>query len=413
MIFFLTCLISLFTTITFFELILFKKIKLNVMNILLLFFIILLLYVINTTVGNYVKFLMMFFLYCFILLVFFKQDLKNQIILSLFYTLLIVIVDSILTFYILFLYYNCNDILMNYMGVFNIFNAFLQFLIIYTLLKMRSSRYIILNIIKGIFRFKFYKFFLSFIYYTSLVIIIIYVIVESNDINYSSMILSIGIYVFSLMYLHYKYEFVARERDYLQKKNISYLELLDETSTYKHNVKNKLLVIKSISNKRTSHLIDELFDLESIINVNQIQVSNIPKEISNFFYEKIVGFDYVIFRIDNKLSLNIKKMITLNNFLHYVECIGICLDNSIEATQNVENPFIRILFYDDEKYIYTHICNNFSDNIDVDKLNTKKYSTKNRNSGFGLTSLSKKSNIDFDIHIKENVFCARLRILKK
>ena len=58
------------------------------------------------------------------------------------------------------------------------------------------------------------------------------------------------------------------------------------------------------------------------------------------------------------------------------------------------------------------IKNTFNGEIDIDKLGTKNYTSKNKGNGIGLFSIFRKKEIDLKTCIRENYFISTLLVEK-
>ena len=199
----------------------------------------------------------------------------------------------------------------------------------------------------------------------------------------------------------------------LKSKNDEVIKYINEFKTYKHNLKYNLIAIKECGNSEVVKQIDELLDH----NKNELEYINNFKEVpSNLIH---VFSDCLTLNNDNNITVVIKNSfkdkelnIDMNNYLKLNEVLGICLTNAIEAIPD-EDGFIYVYFYEEEQSQCIDIINNFENNIDVDLIGKVNYSTKNRDSGFGLCSIFKKHHsIDVTCSIVNNTFKIKIKVIK-
>ena len=200
----------------------------------------------------------------------------------------------------------------------------------------------------------------------------------------------------------------------LKNKNTEVIKYINEFKTYKHNLKYDLIALKKLGNNEVNMYIDELLDN----NKSELEYINNFKEVPSGLIH--VFSDCLTINNDNNIEIIIKNSykdkelnIDMNNYLQLNKIIGNCLTNAIEAVPDNEG-LIYVYFYEDDCNQYIKIVNNFTNNIDIDKLGEVNYSTKNRNSGFGLCSIfSNKENIRVVGSIINNLFEIRIMISKK
>ena len=190
----------------------------------------------------------------------------------------------------------------------------------------------------------------------------------------------------------------------LKSKNSEVIKYIDEFKTYKHNLKYNLLAIKNHGNKEINKQIDDLLN----INNNELEYINSFKELpSNLIH---VFSNCLTINNENHINIVIKNSykdkelnIDPSNYLLLNEIIGNCLTNAVEAVPK-KDGFILIHFYEQNSFKYIRIVNNFNDDIDFDRLGSINYSTKKRNSGFGLNSIFSNNKIMVNGAIINNMF---------
>ena len=194
--------------------------------------------------------------------------------------------------------------------------------------------------------------------------------------------------------------------------NDKYSKFLDEYKIYKHNINHKLSAMKPYGNKKINNLIDELLKEEDNFDIKNNNLYNVPKGIKGLVAEKLYNSKINVM-INNKMNQDPFIKLSPKNFHSISECIGIVLDNAIEASQETLNPIIIIDLNEDKQNIYIKVGNNFKNAIDVNKIGSKYYSTKNRGSGLGLFSIMRNKLVTEKINIINDFYYIELQIKKK
>jgi len=105
------------------------------------------------------------------------------------------------------------------------------------------------------------------------------------------------------------------------------------------------------------------------------------------------------------------------NTIELSRIIGIILDNAIEASENLEDPLIRIAFIDNVSVTFI-VMNKCSDNIPkIHELFEQGFSTKGDNRGLGLSTLKEltdeNENVLLDTIIENGFFVQKVEIINK
>ena len=147
----------------------------------------------------------------------------------------------------------------------------------------------------------------------------------------------------------------------------------------------------------------------NILNPETINNPSIYSLLTNKYYlasEKGIKMTFSIFTDLSKINFNMYE---------FSRILGILLDNAIEAAEESNEKIIEIEFTSDNKKQLFVIKNSCKDtNISTTKIFEKGYSTKNRNSGFGLWKvhkiLSKNTNLDLFTTISGDMFSQQLAV---
>ena len=197
----------------------------------------------------------------------------------------------------------------------------------------------------------------------------------------------------------------------LMDYNSNYGKFLDDYKIYKHNINHKLSNIKSIGNKKVNALINDILDEETTFSIRNNEIYNVPNGIKGIVAEKLYNKNYNIV-INNKIKNDPFSKLSPRAFNSLSECIGISLDNAIEACEKTKIPCIIIYLYEDRENLYIKVGNSFCNNIDLDEIGNKYYSTKNRGSGLGLFSIARNKLVKEQISIINNIYYIKLQIKK-
>ncbi len=193
--------------------------------------------------------------------------------------------------------------------------------------------------------------------------------------------------------------------------NDNYGKFLKEYKLYKHNIKHKLKSVKAYGNKKVNELIDDILEEETTFAIKNNDLYNLPNGIKGAMAERLYNVDLDVL-VYNKIKGDPFKNLSARSFNETSTCLGIALDNAVEASELVKNPVIVIDLNEDDDNIYIKVGNKFKNNIDFIELGNLNYSTKNRGSGFGLFSIMKSKRIKEKISIINDFFYIELKISK-
>ena len=246
--------------------------------------------------------------------------------------------------------------------------------------------------------------------------------------------LLISLFVFSLciscaifiLYIILFKKMISLKHDlYYEKQSYNCLSTsYDGIREFKHDFSN---IMQAISGYLITDDLDGLKQYYSSIfkdceEIKQLSVLN--REIFNnpavlsliaekYNFAKKIGIDFNIevFTDLNKLNINTYELTRI---------LGIFLDNSIEACQNLDNSKINVIISQDTQrnYDYIIIENTYdnSNKINTIKIFDKNYSTKPENTGIGLCKvkkiISKHKNLELKTNTYDNIFRHYLKIYK-
>ncbi len=235
---------------------------------------------------------------------------------------------------------------------------------------------------------------------------------NSNSISLIFFLCLVFIILFvSNIKLIYHSEILEASNKNLIDYNDNYGKFLDDYKIYKHNINHKLSAMKSYGNKKINALIDDLLQEETNFSIKNNELYNIPNGIKGIVARKLYNKDYNIL-INNKIKKDPFSKLEARSFNSISECIGIALDNAIEASQETEDPIIIMDLFEDNNNLYLKIGNNYCNSIDLDNIGNKYYSTKNRGSGLGLFSIKQNKLVKEKIEIINDFYYIELQIKK-
>jgi two-component system sensor histidine kinase AgrC len=214
----------------------------------------------------------------------------------------------------------------------------------------------------------------------------------------------------------------------VEQKNIyeHYLTNLEENfnllRAFKHDYQNMLLslelYIEENDLKGLKHYFHEL-KIQSDLELNTIPdyykaltaISN--KSVKSILLAKITKAK----NLGIPVTLEVTKKCSFA-FQEYeaVRILGILLDNAIEANSQTNQPMIQIAIIAEMNSLEIHVCNSYNqdDQIDINQIFQRDYSTKEKNTGIGLYTVKKivdnHPNMFIEVE-KSSLFIVTLTIL--
>ena len=203
-----------------------------------------------------------------------------------------------------------------------------------------------------------------------------------------------------------------------------YEDMMDRYRIANHENKNELLSIRNMINPKDKKVvahIDNLVDNKIKDNENIFyKTSKIPEGgLRATIYSKLckmdeLGIDYTL-DISNDVRavdlINMGESITLD----VCRIIGVFLDNAIEAVENLDTKEIIVELFIMDDNLCIDISNNYEANIELDKIEAPKYTTKGKGHGYGLALVSKilkgNSLLKNEKIVNRNKFVQRLKIM--
>ncbi len=265
---------------------------------------------------------------------------------------------------------------------------------------------------------------INFSYLMLVIILICYFVLDvisisnlDNELIIEIMFISsIFFTVTMIKFITYRYEILTLKETnlLLNKNNQFYIKLLDDYRILKHNLTNQLLGIKSVANKKSKMLIEDIIKEYNATFHPTADVKNIPNGLNGIIYEKIYNFNKSDLKIvtDNNLKNDLFQEISARSYNLLCEALGVIIDNALDAAYNSEEKLIYFKFDENEDKVIITVLNTFTGEMDLENLGTINYTTKKNGHGLGLYSLIGRSKIKVMTKIKNNLFINNIKIDK-
>ena len=258
------------------------------------------------------------------------------------------------------------------------------------------------------------------IYIIAIIIVLTYNLlgrILTNQMN-NSFILFI-LLVMSLIFIYINKEYnlfsLMETKDHLIKESEFYMEQMNQYFILKHNINHQLNGLKSVANKKTLKLLDDLIEYYNENHKSVPHMKKLPTGINGIVYETIFKFDAQNFNlgIDNSIESDVFESLTARSYNLLCVALGILLDNSIQATSKTEDKIIMIDMKETEKTYHFKLINTFKDLLDIDQLGNKKYTTKLTGHGIGLFSILGRKKLKVKTAIVNDLFINEIIVDKK
>lgn len=202
-----------------------------------------------------------------------------------------------------------------------------------------------------------------------------------------------------------------------------YEDIMDKYKIANHENKNQLLTIRNMIKAKDKTTVDYIENLvEDKIKDNEeifYKTSKIPEGgLRATIYSKLCKMDE--FNIDYNLDIandvRAVDLITIGEDVTLDVCkvIGVFLDNAIEEVNKLETKEIDIALFIMDNELCIDVSNNFEGELDIDKIDAAKYTTKGDGHGYGLSLVKKiiKNNklLGNERRVDNNIFTQRLKI---
>ena len=205
-----------------------------------------------------------------------------------------------------------------------------------------------------------------------------------------------------LLYLFIKeicnYEDLQKEYNSLFKYVKDFEDWMEEDQYNKHEYKNQLAILRTKTNdKKVIKEIDKIINITSHLDSLFLeQLANVPKGGIKglLYYKTIIAHNNKVNLLldisknaeEGVLSLSEKQVEELT------KVIGIFFDNAIEAASQTKNKNVTVEVYMIEDKLNFIFSNSYSNEINLDRLYEKGFSTKGKKRGKGLYFAKKVLN---------------------
>jgi len=238
-----------------------------------------------------------------------------------------------------------------------------------------------------------------------------YNIFAINDSNANIIVLAIAILILILgvYFIRLKDKEINSEikNKFFENSNEVYNKIAEEYEIFKHNKNNQLLTLRSVANKETKILIDEMLENVKSCKSSFLPIfKNAPVGIKDILFIKFSALDAKNLKIDfsSECEEDITKKLSPKNYNAFLEGIGIIVDNSIEAIKECKEKIVYINIEVKNKELLFNIINTFSSNLDLEKLSEMYYTTKRTGRGIGIYSVKMNRRVKYKNAILNNKF---------
>lgn len=246
--------------------------------------------------------------------------------------------------------------------------------------------------------------------------IIMFLNLKDLNIDFLLIIIIILIVVTFIVLIYHKLNYVeiTKYLKMLKNNNDFYIEIENEHRIFKHNLIAKLLSIKSVSNQKSSSLIDDIIhEFTKSIELSK-KIEQIPYGLNGLIYQTVHPYiDKLNISITNSIKYDILEHLKPRRYNVFIEKIIITLNNAIEASLKSSNKILTITIYEEKDLIIIEIKNSFSDILNIDTIGNNGYSTKNKKRGLGLFSAFRNNEASIEIKIINNFFISKITAKKK
>lgn len=382
-----------------------RKEKLNIKNIIITATLSIIIIIINLTsatmIDNVLKLVVIFALYIGYYKVIFKEELSKTILTSFIMNLIIflseMIVDIILGIILFFLKDNVFAT-MRYSVEINIAISLCAIIISY---KERKRLNELVN--KGQMDKKI-LIFLAIIIITTLAILLYKTPLVDIKLDLNTSITAFLIVIFCIIsFIIIKQQRDVNEKEEEYKKLANYSQVtegvLEEYRLNLHESRNQLIIIRNMisttKKKELEEYVNNLIDATEVNKyrwVNELKYIPIP-ELKGFINFKLMEMSNkkidIEINVERKLKNSKMKKLKIKDKGDLYNIIGVFLDNAKEASLESKEKRVAIEMYEMEKDLHVIIANTYKGEVDIEKINEYGYSSKGKNRGTGLHLVNK------------------------
>ena len=205
------------------------------------------------------------------------------------------------------------------------------------------------------------------------------------------------------------------KNNYLTENKILFEQHIEDYQLLKHNLVNDLIFVKSLCPDNVQVVLNEKIKKFTAKNDVLSKIKHVPEGLQGIIFIKscVAKHNKINFYVDNQqvTNLNFKKT---RHYIELCEIVSELLDNAIEASSKTKAKVIYITIFKDEKYKKIKIINSYCNEINLDKIGSKNYTTKESGNGIGLYYISNlNKNLKINTSIKDNLFEVEIKISLK
>ena len=382
-----------------------RKEKLNIKNIIITATLSIIIIIINLTsatmIDNVLKLVVIFALYIGYYKVIFKEELSKTILTSFIMNLIIflseMIVDIILGIILFFLKDNVFAT-MRYSVEINIAISLCAIIISY---KERKRLNELVN--KGQMDKKI-LIFLAIIIITTLAILLYKTPLVDIKLDLNTSITAFLIVIFCIIsFIIIKQQRDVNEKEEEYKKLANYSQVtegvLEEYRLNLHESRNQLIIIRNMisttKKKELEEYVNNLIDATEVNKyrwVNELKYIPIP-ELKGFINFKLMEMSNkkidIEINVERKLKNSKMKKLKIKDKGDLYNIIGVFLDNAKEASLESKEKRVAVEMYEMDNDLNIIIANTYKGEVDIEKINEYGYSSKGKNRGTGLHLVNK------------------------
>ncbi len=220
-----------------------------------------------------------------------------------------------------------------------------------------------------------------------------------------------------IVFITLKYQVITYKKTnkILEKNDAINRRIITQYRILKHNLKDKLLGVKTVSNKRAKELIDDLIKEYNESFYVKNDINEMPTGINGLVFE--ILYDYkeenLKTTIKNKITSDILESVGARSYNLFCEALGVTLKNALQASKSSEEKLICLEFKESKEKIILSIINTFAGSLDLERIGSIEYTTKEEGHGLGLFSLFGRKNLSVTTTIKNNLFINNIEIKKR
>lgn len=221
--------------------------------------------------------------------------------------------------------------------------------------------------------------------------------------------------VFSLINSIKKKEELELVNQNLIMKSESFLKILNDYKTFKHNIKHELIAISSIGDHKVKEMVstyikeyDESYDLDIS------DIVKIPNGLRGIIYQKILETKNTNCNIivDNFAEDNAFNNLNISELCRLTQCFGIVFDNAVECASKSDNGFVYLKFFEINGLLNIECSNPINELIYIDEIGVNGYSSKQNHMGVGTSYLKSQRVVDVSSQIRNNMYVVILKLKK-